>query len=97
MIIIQKAAQIVDPIANIVPHGTDKLIVNSVLRIITEEKMAMVACLNQVPINVEVVRLVYGKDIKYAKNVNLISNQVNMDNVNQYVPITANTVAMIPP
>lgn len=63
-----------DPIANIVPHGTDKLIVNSVLRIITEEKMAMVACLNQVPINVEVVRLVYGKDIKYAKNVNLISN-----------------------
>jgi hypothetical protein len=44
-------------------------------------------------INAGVARLVYGKVKKYAKNVNLNTNSMNMDLANSYVPITANTVA----
>lgn len=86
---------LVDLIVTIVMHGWVKHIVHFVLLITIYHKMVSIAYLNQVLINAEVAKLVYGKVIKFAKNVNLITNKVIGDLVNLYVQIIVNTVAMI--
>ena len=95
MIILQKPVYHVEKIVNIVMYGEVNLNVAFVLLITVYLKIIPIVNLTQELINAEVARLVYGKVIQYAKNVSLIIKKINMDLVNLYVRITANTVDTI--
>jgi hypothetical protein len=62
------------PIAKIAKYGAIRLIVIFALLITAYLKMVLNVNITQVLINVEDARLVFGKIVKFAKNVNLTTN-----------------------